>query len=123
MNNIITYNFAHWQFFLALLACSPWIGGATNLRDWEVYESRMKVEIAKDAYRGKSLDDVLLMAESFAKGETTETGSSARKSNTKTKPRVLAQVLGFKFCHYQVGPSSSSVVALRFLLDVPIFFI
>ncbi|KAI5124799.1 hypothetical protein M0805_005432 [Coniferiporia weirii] len=86
----------HWQFFLALLACSPWAGECLQMRDWERQDG-MKVDPEPNQYRGRSLDDILLLAEHSAKGPDTPPS----KLKTNGKPKVLAQVLGFKFSHYQ----------------------
>ena len=60
----------------------------------------MAVEPDPQRYRGKTLDEVLAMAESFdGKIDPPPT------ANKGTNSRVLAQVLGFKFTHYQVRNS------------------
>lgn len=53
----------------------------------------MKEEGGPSKYHGKSLDEILAMAES--------TGLS-KPTTVQSTPRVMAQVLGFKFRHYQV---------------------
>ncbi|KAH8118538.1 transcription factor/nuclear export subunit protein 2-domain-containing protein [Phellopilus nigrolimitatus] len=85
----------HWQFFLALLSCSPWAGDCTGMKDWEE-AANMKIDPQPDRYHGKSLDEILLLTEFDAKG----TGCPSKLETTR-KPKVLAQVLGFKFSHYQ----------------------
>ncbi|TRM68443.1 transcription factor/nuclear export subunit protein 2-domain-containing protein [Schizophyllum amplum] len=77
----------HSSFFLALLSCSPW--AAPDIRRHE------PAAFTADMYRGKSLDEILAMWESV------DTGAS-----DVHPPRVLAQVLGFKFYHYRSGPVS-----------------
>lgn len=55
-------------------------------------------EVTVGEYKGKSLDEILAIAESKAnKGREAIPASSGRN------PHVLAQVLGFKFAYYQVG--------------------
>ena len=105
--DVFSVNIAtHWQFFLALLACSLWVGENTRLRDWS---EGMKVETQRDLYLGKTLDEVLQLAEDTAKGQ----GSAAQRTGSpSSKPKVLAEVLGFKFNHYQV-----SVILLLCALD------
>lgn len=101
--DVFSVNIAtHWQFFLSLLACSPWVGGHTCLQDWNNAAS-MKDDTQEHPYRGKSLDEVLLHAESSVRGSRPPSKFNA---DCKPKPKVLAQVLGFKFNHYQVGPLS-----------------
>ncbi|THH08122.1 hypothetical protein EW145_g2921 [Phellinidium pouzarii] len=95
--DVFSVNIAtHWQFFLSLLACSPWAGECVHMRDWEEVAS-MKVDPQLDQYRGKGLDYILRLAENTAKSAA----SSSSMPKTKKDPRVLAQVLGFKFRHYQ----------------------
>ena len=54
----------------------------------------MKIDVPAGTFKGKTLDAVLTLAES---------NSIPSDANTrKTGPRVLAQVLGFKFNYYQV---------------------
>ena len=78
----------HHAFFLSLLSFSPW-GGRTLPN---VKQEDMATEPAQ--YRGKSLDDVLRLAEEQSGAPV----AAAHSSNA----RVLAQVLGFKFTYYQV---------------------
>jgi THO complex subunit 2 len=88
----------HYSFFLALLSFSPWSG---------VYKppnrSSMTFDPVPNQYRDKSLDEVLLLAEAQ---QGNEHGSSPI-SHATTNPRVMAQVLGFKFGYYQVSDQSS----------------
>lgn len=120
--DVFSVNIAtHWQFFLSLLACSPWVGGHACLQDSENVAS-MKDDTQEHPYRGKSLDEVLLHAENNVRGFR-----PPPKPNANSKPKVLAQVLGFKFNHYQVGPLSyhslwnggisTSIFLLRFSLQ------
>ena len=85
----------HYSFFLALLSFSPWAGSYRRpLRDDELMDT--KIEIPPGSFHGKSLDDVLSLVETNS--------LSGRTSNVVKSgdARVLAQVLGFKFCYYQV---------------------
>lgn len=87
----------HYTFFIALLSFSPW--SASFIRPLSEKDSaNMTVDSTPPAgrYRGKSLDDVLALAESQP-GD----GRDLSKSFA-ANPRVLAQVLGFKFVYYQV---------------------
>ncbi|KAI0312477.1 transcription factor/nuclear export subunit protein 2-domain-containing protein [Amylostereum chailletii] len=86
---------AHWSFFLALLSLSPWKGdsGAFTWTTHEEGEPSVS-PVESEQYRGKTLDEVLTLAE----------GSAARVPSTATPTpgaKVMAQVLGFKFRHYQ----------------------
>jgi THO complex subunit 2 len=83
----------HYSFFLSLLSFSPWAPSLKRNPD------SMAVESGADMYRGKDLDDILKLAEIQA-GVGQEPHSPAAMGANKS--RVLAQVLGFKFAHYQV---------------------
>jgi THO complex subunit 2 len=89
------YLTTHWSFFFVLLSLSPWKGQCESL----VWINEEKAEPMKEEgagpskYQGKSLDEILAMAES--------TGLSKPRT-VRSTPRVMAQVLGFKFRHYQV---------------------
>ncbi|KAI0082601.1 hypothetical protein K474DRAFT_1655406 [Panus rudis PR-1116 ss-1] len=83
----------HWQFFLAFLSFSPWSSSVLRRRSVEA----MSAEPDPNQYRGKSLDEVLQLAEAQAGYISPPSPFSAKGSNA----RVLAQVLGFKFSHYQ----------------------
>jgi THO complex subunit 2 len=50
-------------------------------------------EAGSSKFKGKSLDEVLSMAESMGR---------SKPPLVQSTPRVMAQVLGFKFRHYQV---------------------
>lgn len=92
----------HYTFFLALLSFSPWRGlYRPPLPDNEAMDT--KVEIPSGAYTGKSLDEVLTIAEESAQSAT------ALPSSESGGARVLAQVLGFKFSYYQVSCTSISI--------------
>lgn len=70
---------------MALLSFSPWAGSYTPST------SGHQATVSEPGrYKGKSLDEVLLLAE----GDTPRSNGGSR---------VLAQVLGFKFSHYQVS--------------------
>ncbi|EEB90990.1 hypothetical protein MPER_10727 [Moniliophthora perniciosa FA553] len=80
----------HYTFFIALLYLSPW----TQLDQWKNAPTRDEVtsiDSAPSPYQGKSLDEVLSLADR----------SSGSPSTIEKGPSVLAQVLGFKFAHYQ----------------------
>ena len=87
------YLTTHWSFFLVLLSLSPWKG--QRELPWVTEEKcePMMEEAGSSKFKGKSLDDVLSVAES--------TGGS-KPPLVQSAPRVMAQVLGFKFRHYQV---------------------
>lgn len=79
----------HTSFFLSFLSFSPW----TNLRQTSAgptSEAAVNIQSNSEQYRGKALDEILAIAET----QTSPCGIS--------KSKVLAQVLGFKFSHYQV---------------------
>ncbi|KAH9077515.1 transcription factor/nuclear export subunit protein 2-domain-containing protein [Lactarius deliciosus] len=87
------YITTHWSFFLVLLSLSPWTGQCGNLA-WinEEKSEPIKVEPGSSRFRGKSLDEILSMA-----GDT----DLSKAPPVQSTPRVMAQVLGFKFRHYQ----------------------
>ncbi|RDX55708.1 hypothetical protein OH76DRAFT_1461168 [Lentinus brumalis] len=79
----------HYSFFLSLLSFSPWGGRARQ----HIKQETMSVEPDPERYRGKTLTDVLKIAEEQ---------SGVRPDDIDSKQtRVLAQVLGFKFTYYQ----------------------
>ncbi|KAK7060210.1 THO2 plays a role in transcriptional elongation [Paramarasmius palmivorus] len=80
---------SHYSFFTALLFLSPW----TQLVEWKKQSPGDVAMSGIDAspYQGKSLDEVLFLADQ----------SPTHSSTTRKGPSVLAQVLGFKFAHYQ----------------------
>lgn len=93
--DILTVNLTtHYHFFLSLISFSPWAGSYSRPTDLKVGDS-MVVDSKTDLYRGKSLDEILQIAESL----TCDTKSDPSQAAV---PQVLAQVLGFKFAHYQV---------------------
>jgi hypothetical protein len=80
----------HYSFFLALLSLSPWAGSYNPTESILPMAQDLPVGI----YKGKTLDEILLLAETRGVGLT---------SRPATDTRVLAQVLGFKFRYYDVG--------------------
>lgn len=82
----------HYTFFLALLSFSPWCGLYRPPRPKED-GAEMNVDLSP-LFSNKSLEEVLYLA---AKNSP----NSAPCPKTSS-PRVLAQVLGFKFVYYQV---------------------
>ena len=85
----------HYSFFLALLSFSPWV--ASYKRPKGDMDMDVGVELAAGHYKGKTLDEILVLAESRAESRKESLQvPSGRNSN------VLAQVLGFKFAYYQV---------------------
>ena len=85
----------HYSFFLSPLSSSPWCGSYRSpLPESEVMDT--KPDLLPGCYKGKTLDEVLTIAE-----ENSRTGLRNAVGNTGGA-RVLAQVLGFKFSHYQV---------------------
>lgn len=91
-----SYLMTNWTFFLVLLSLSPWKGQCGTLT-WtnEEKDEPMKEEEdpSSSTYKGKSLDEILTMAEG---------AGLSKPSPVQSAPRVMAQVLGFKFRHYQV---------------------
>lgn len=86
----------HYTFFLALLSFTPWAGGFRPPKS-NAFESTSS---NPHLYRGANLDKILEFAENLAGYKKDET-PSAHASAVST-PDVLAQILGFKFRHYQV---------------------
>lgn len=80
----VTHLATHYAFFLALLSLSPW---APNISP----------EAPPPSSCSTRFDDVLANAEVLSDGAP----SDSNKPND-----VLAQVLGFKFAHYNVSDSS-----------------
>ncbi|KAI0375719.1 hypothetical protein BV20DRAFT_1059341 [Pilatotrama ljubarskyi] len=79
----------HHSFFISLLSFSPW-GGR---RRRNLKQEEMAVESDPARFKGKSLTDVLKIAEAEAGAQLDDVDSS--------NARVLAQVLGFKYTFYQ----------------------
>ncbi|KAI0776038.1 transcription factor/nuclear export subunit protein 2-domain-containing protein [Trametes elegans] len=80
---------SHYSFFIALLSFSPWGGRPRST----VKQEEMNVEPDPARFRGKSLMEVLKLAEEGSGADVDQIDSS--------NARVLAQVLGFKFTYYQ----------------------
>lgn len=83
---LTTHITTHYSFFLAILRASTWH------RTHEIHTSSMDVDEKGSRYKGKPLDEVLTIAE----------GDSFSKPRNASKAQVCAEVLGFKFAHYQV---------------------
>jgi len=105
--DVLSSNLAtHYTFFLALLSFSPWAASYQRVVDPVPADAAMDVDaiptpttILSKGFRGKSLDEVLMIAE-----EDSHNGGNIEDSNSS---RVLSQVLGFKFAYYQVRCSLS----------------
>jgi THO complex subunit 2 len=86
---LTTHITVHYSFFVALLKASTW--HRTQLP--EMTMSGMDMDEAKGSpYKGKTLDEVLIISE----------GERFSQPRNASKAQVCAQVLGFKFAHYQV---------------------
>ncbi|KAJ7591413.1 transcription factor/nuclear export subunit protein 2-domain-containing protein [Mycena floridula] len=75
----------HYTFFLALLSFSPWRGSYCPPNS-TTYTAK-----PPGSFQGKSLDEVLTLV----------TPNFSKPTPLTNNARVLAQVLGFKFTHYQ----------------------
>lgn len=96
--DIFSSNIAnHWQFFLALLAQSPWCGRAAHVADWDAEDEDMKVDPASIDRRRKPFNQIVRETEERARGS-----APLSRGRDGGNSHVLAQVLGFKFSHYQV---------------------
>ncbi|KXN87957.1 THO complex subunit 2 [Leucoagaricus sp. SymC.cos] len=96
--DVLSSNLAtHYTFFLALLSFSPWAASYQRQIDPVAEDVVMDVDSAPTSipipFKGKSLDEVLTIAEGRSRngGDITDPNSA----------RVLSQVLGFKFAYYQ----------------------
>jgi THO complex subunit 2 len=95
--DVLTVNIAtHYTFFLSLLSFSPWAGSYRRPMDGKLEAHSILVPSANQ-YRGKSFDEVLQIAEPLS-----PSCNGLDSDPTGVESRVLAQVLGFKFAHYQV---------------------
>jgi len=84
----------HYTFFIALLSFSPWSG--SYLRPTSDYDGApVVVDLPPGSFKGKTLDEILSLSDGKAR--------DVRTASTTRSPRVLAQVLGFKFTYYQVS--------------------
>ncbi|KAH9938580.1 transcription factor/nuclear export subunit protein 2-domain-containing protein [Fomitopsis serialis] len=102
-----THLATHHTFFTAFLSFSPWSLRPQRKR----VEDDMVVEPDTQMYRGKSLDEILSFAENPS-GEVRPPPTANRGTNS----RVLAQVLGFKFAHYQLQEVSEPVPRNLYLM-------
>ncbi|KAG2361997.1 transcription factor/nuclear export subunit protein 2-domain-containing protein [Suillus spraguei] len=94
--DVLSVNVAtHYTFFLALLSFSPWTG--LYKRPVMSTASHMAVDPVTQQFGDKSLDEVLQITEANASDQSTPPS----ENDSGTESRVLAQVLGFKFSHYQ----------------------
>ncbi|KAF9224309.1 hypothetical protein BS17DRAFT_779623 [Gyrodon lividus] len=97
--DVLTVNIAtHYTFFLSLLSFSPWAGSYRRPMGGKL-ETLLQLVPSANQYLGKSFDEVLQIAESSSPSY------NRLNSNPTGESRVLAQVLGFKFAHYQ-GPDA-----------------
>lgn len=100
----------HYTFFVALLGLSPWKGNYKTSTTTESTSDGMS-----DRYKDKTLDEVLKLAE--GNGNVAE----VREGEGETRqPRVMAQVLGFKFAYYQVGALARSYAPHKTLIQQPV---
>ncbi|GLB33487.1 putative THO complex subunit 2 N-terminus [Lyophyllum shimeji] len=87
--DIFTVHLAtHYTFFIALLSFSPWAG---SYRRPDL--GAMGAALPPGSFTGKTLDEVLTLANPRRQ--------EAEPTPSDGNPRVLAQVLGFKFAYYQ----------------------
>lgn len=89
----------HHSFFVSFLSFSPWAPRSKPVNSPDSDEA-MAVDPDPPKYRGKTLDDVLSLAEDLS-GKSAEDPQLPGPAHGNPS-RVLAQVLGFKFAHYQV---------------------
>ena len=83
----------HYSFFIALLSFSPWSGSYRLPMSND--DAAMTVDLPPGSFKDKSLDEILTL--------TDQRIQNCSAISLSTSPRVLAQVLGFKFAHYQVS--------------------
>ena len=89
-----THLATHYTFFITLLSFSPWSG--SYRRPTSDYDGTpMVADLPSGSFRGKTLDEILSLSD--GKEHNAQTPSIIHS------PRVLAQVLGFKFTYYQVS--------------------
>ncbi|KAL0580932.1 THO2 plays a role in transcriptional elongation [Marasmius crinis-equi] len=79
---------SHYTFFIALLSHSPW--SQLSMEQLKIKEEPMSADPPTGQYQGKTLDEVLSIADRRVK-----------RSVPRKGPSVLAQVLGFKLAYYQ----------------------
>lgn len=83
----------HYSFFIALLSFSPWSG--SYIRSTSDENCSILTDLPAGSFTGKTLDEILTLAD-----RTTHNNPS---NALGSGPRVLAQVLGFKFAYHQVS--------------------
>ncbi|KAF9045967.1 hypothetical protein BDZ89DRAFT_1155277 [Hymenopellis radicata] len=88
-----THLTTHYTFFLALLSFSPWAGSYHRKES-----AAMSVDPDPASFEGKSLDEILQLCSPKSNSE----------GSTDNSPRILAQVLGFKFAYYCSPAASES---------------
>ncbi|KAF8138151.1 hypothetical protein EV363DRAFT_1292738 [Boletus edulis] len=94
--DVLTVNITtHYTFSLSLLSFSPWASSIRRSIAGKL-DVHMSPTPSSDEYRGKSLDEVLEIAETLS---LSHKGLNSISSGPES--RVLAQVLGFKFAYYQ----------------------
>jgi THO complex subunit 2 len=98
----------HHRSFISLLSFSPW----SELHRGSLVEVDRTTVPPAEQYQGKTLDQVLLSAE-----EASMTQQDIYSSQASNSPRVLAQVLGFKFAYYQVGFLLLTTTSRRLLIS------
>lgn len=95
--DVLTVNVTtHYTFFLSLLSFSPWAGTIRRSMTGK-FDACMPPAPSSDQYRGKSLDEILEIAENLSLSY-----KGLNSVPVGPESRVLAQVLGFKFAYYQV---------------------
>ncbi|KZW03863.1 hypothetical protein EXIGLDRAFT_715906 [Exidia glandulosa HHB12029] len=117
--DVFSYNiYTHHSFFLELLRCSPWCGGAADGTAHPV-DVEMDSSTEGSKYAGLSFDNVLRVARGLpvlhdVGDEMDVDDDTADKPPTKKAP-VCAQVLGFKYKYFQTSgrdvPKSLSYLA------------
>ncbi|KAF7301535.1 hypothetical protein MIND_00719000 [Mycena indigotica] len=83
----------HHTFFLALLSFSPWAASYQRPSDGE---GLMSVDIPPGAFKGKTFDEILSLVDT----QPIELHANG--------PRVMAQVIGFKFAYYQASEATET---------------
>ncbi len=86
-----THLTTHHTFFVALLSFSPWAGSYHHKES-----EAMSVDDESMSFEGKSLDEILRLC----------SPKSTFEGPSDNSPRILAQVLGFKFAYYCVSANS-----------------
>lgn len=86
----------HHTFFTALLSFTPWAGSFRPPRT----QAQDNYSGTTELLEGENLDQILAAAEKAAERKKQDTVQMY--TSTVRTPDVLAQILGFKFRHYQV---------------------